>query len=442
LNILGECIVSTIKEIRVPDLGSAAQSEVIEIAVAVGDTISVEDTLITLESEKASMDIPSPYAGKIKALKTKVGDKLATGGLILTLEVDEAVSSNGADKKAEEPVAKKIEPVAPVEKQIEKPAEKTVAPAQTPAPVSSSESQAFLHASPGVRRFARELGVDISQLKGTGPKERILKQDIQGFVKSAMVQGPAVSTGSGFNLLAAPNIDFTQFGETETQALTRIKKLTGQNLSRNWVLAPHVTQFEEVDITELEAFRKSQQSTLEKQGIKLTILAFLMKAVVASLKAFPRFNASLDAKGENLILKKYFNIGIAVDTSEGLVVPVIRDVDKKGLLVLAQELAVISEKARNKALTAADMQGSCFTISSLGGIGGTAFTPIINLPDVAILGVSKSAIKPVYKDNQFVPGLMLPLSLSYDHRVIDGAEGARFTVHLARGLADIRQLLL
>jgi pyruvate dehydrogenase E2 component (dihydrolipoamide acetyltransferase) len=397
--------MSSIQEIRVPDLGSTAQSEVIEIAVAVGDMISVDDTLITLESEKASMDIPSPAAGKIKEIKTKVGDKLSTGSLILMLEVE-------ASESEKKPAT--IKSVA-------------AAPEMAAAPVSSmtTESQSFVHASPGVRRFARELGIDLTQLKGSGPKDRVLKEDVQGLSTTGV---PAVTSSKA--------------GETEIQPLSRIKKLTGQNLSHNWITAPHVTQFEETDITELEAFRKSQQATLEKQGVKLTLLAFMMKAVVASLKAFPRFNASLDATAENLILKKYYNIGIAVDTPDGLVVPVIRNVDQKGLLVLAQELAVVSEKARNKALTAADMQGSCFTISSLGGIGGTAFTPIINLPDVAILGVSKAAIKPVYQDNQFVPRLILPLSLSYDHRVIDGAEGARFIVHLARGLSDIRQLLL
>ncbi|MFU8797181.1 MAG: 2-oxo acid dehydrogenase subunit E2, partial [Gammaproteobacteria bacterium] len=345
----------------------------------------------------------------VKELKTKVGDKLSTGNLILLLETAEEKSVASEPEKTISAVS----------------SEKPVA--TSPMPMQQPPSQEFIHASPGVRRLAREQGIDITQLKGSGPKDRILKEDV---IAPSVTTTAAMPTG--------PSVDFSQFGSIETQPLTRIKKLTGQNLSRNWILAPHVTQFEEADITELEAFRKAQQGKN-----KLTLLAFLMKAVVSSLKAFPHFNASLDAKGENLILKKYFNIGIAVDTPEGLVVPVIRNVDEKGLLTLAQELIAISEKARApKGLSGSDMQGSCFTISSLGGIGGTAFTPIINLPDVAILGVSKAAMKPVYQNNQFVPRLLLPLSLSYDHRVIDGAEGARFIVHLAQNLTDIRQLLL
>ncbi len=395
--------MANIIEIHVPDLGSAAKAEIIEIPISVGSTVKIDDTLMTLESDKASMDIPSPHAGVVKSLKVKVGDKVSTGSLILSLEAE----GEAAIK----------------EKPVEKP--ETIQAASSKAAIFSP-SQEVVHASPGVRRLARELDVDISKVTGTGPKDRIMKEDVQA------IKG---QSSTSFALPSAPVVDFKTFGETEIQTLSRIKKLTGQNLSRNWLLAPHVTQFEEADITELDAFRKAQEA-------KLTPLAFIMKAVVASLKAFPRFNSSLDASQENLILKKYFHIGVAVDTPEGLVVPVIRDVDKKGVLALAKELAEISEKARNKGLTGADMQGGCFTISSLGGIGGTAFTPIINLPEVAILGVSKAAIRPVYDGKQFVPRLMLPLSLSYDHRVIDGAEGARFITHLARSLADIRQLLL
>lgn len=403
--------MANIIEVHVPDLGSTAQSEVIEIAVSAGSTVKIDDTLITLESDKASMDIPSPSAGVVKELKLKVGDKVSTGSLILMLETEDASKPKEEQQQKEKPAA----------------APETPKPA-APIVAAKAESVEIIHASPAVRRLARESGIDIRQILGSGPKARILKEDLQAIMKN---QGTSP-------MASMPEVDFSAFGAVETQPLSRIKKLTGKNLSRNWVLAPHVTQFEEADITELEAFRKAQQV----QGVKLTPLVFIMKAVVSALKAFPRFNASLDASQENLILKQYYHIGVAVDTPDGLVVPVIRDVDQKGILTLAKELAEISEKARNKALTSADMQGGCFTISSLGGIGGTAFTPIINLPEVAILGVSKSAVKPVFNGDSFVPRTLLPLSLSYDHRVIDGAEGARFAVHLANHLADIRKLLL
>jgi pyruvate dehydrogenase E2 component (dihydrolipoamide acetyltransferase) len=311
-----------------------------------------------------------------------------------------------------------------------------VAAVETPSPANQAEN---IHAGPAIRRLARELGVELSQVSGSGPKNRILKEDLQNFVKRALTQGTSTS---GLQVPKMPEIDFTKFGEVEQVPLSKIKKLTGINVHRSWVTLPHVTQFEQADITELEAFRKSHKDKIEKEGIKLTPLVFIMKAVVAALKKFPQFNASLSSNGELLILKKYYNLGIAVDTPNGLVVPVIREVDQKGMLELAKELATISHKAREKGLTPVEMSGSCFTISSLGGIGGTAFTPIINAPDVAILGVSKAAIAPVYQNGQFVPRLMLPLSLSYDHRVIDGAEGARFLVYLASALADIRTLLL
>lgn len=430
----------TIKEIRVPDLGNIADAAVIEIAVKPGDTVKADDSLITLESEKASMDVPSPAAGVVKEVKVKVGDKLASGAVILMLEVAEEASSKPADDKATKTQSAAAPAAAPV---AEKP--QTAAVAKAPAAVTAPTQQTFAasgdyHAGPGVRRLAREFGVDLSRVKSTGPKGRIVKEDVQVYVKTELAR--ARESNGGFGLPAAPIVDFAQYGAIESKPLSRIKRYTATNLHRNWLLVPHVTQFEEADITELERFRKLEQLEAEKLSIKLTPLAFIMKAVVASLQEFPNFNASLDQSGENLILKKYIHIGVAVDTPEGLVVPVIRDVDQKGVFDLARELAEVSAKARKKLLTPNDMQGSSFTISSLGGIGGTAFTPIVNVPNVAILGVSKAKMKPVYQDNEFVPRLLLPLSLSYDHRVIDGAEGARFVVHLASNLADIRRVLL
>lgn len=411
------------KNITVPDIGGATDVDVIEVLVKTGDHIKKETSLITLESDKATMEVPSPEEGVVKEIKVKSGDKVSQGSVILVLE---AATAEVAEKPQQpsSPKAAVPEKEAKQKEEIKEP--------QIEAPVAQSSD---VHAGPAVRRIAREFGIDLAQVSATGPKQRILKEDIQAFVKSRLTQG-----GGGSGLPAAPVVDFAKFGEIESQPLSRIKKLSGKNLHRNWVLAPHVTQFGEADITELEAFRQTQKVEADKQGIKLTPLVFIMKAVVGGLKAFPQFNASLD--GENLVLKKYFHIGVAVDTPDGLVVPVIRDVDKKGVMDLAKELSEVSEKARNKKLTANDMQGGCFSISSLGGIGGTAFTPIINLPEVAILGVSKSSYKPVYQGDEFVPRLMLPLSLSYDHRVIDGADGARFVVYLSNMLADIRNLLL
>ncbi len=426
--------MAEIKQVLVPDIGDYKDVSVIELMVKVGDTLNAEDTLLTLETDKAAMDVPSPFSGVIKTLAVKVGDKVSQGSLILTLEC--------ADSSA--PQANKVDTpaVAP-----------SVAAAPTPAPAVASKpvppvvvaqvtlSGGKAHASPAIRRFARELGVDIAQVKGGGAKGRVTKDDVQNFVKAALAQ-PRGAGGNGLQVLAAPMVDFAKYGAIETKPLSRIKKISGANLHRNWVTLPHVTQFDEADITDMEIFRKELGAEYASQNIKITPLAFMLKAAVTALQKFPEFNASLDASGENLVLKQYFHIGVAVDTPEGLMVPVLRDVDKKGIVQLAKELGEVSAKARDKKITAADMQGGCFTISSLGGIGGTAFTPIINAPEVAILGVSRSSMRPVWKDGAFVPRLMLPLSLSYDHRVIDGALGARFAVYLSQVLADTRRLAL
>lgn len=439
-----ETTTLTMKNITVPDIGGATDVDVIEVLVKVGDHIKVDTPLITVESDKATMEVPSSDAGIVKEMKVKTGDKVSSGSTILVLE-QEGQAATDKDTKD----SKTTSAASDKETKDSKPA--PAATEQVPSTVAQKPSSADnmqevqtgtvleVHAGPAVRKIAREFGINLADISATGPKSRILMEDIQAYVKSRLAQAPAVSTSG---LPAAPAVDFAKFGPVDTLPLSRIKKLSGKNLHRNWLLVPHVTQFGEADISELEAFRAAQKTTLEKQGIKLTPLVFIMKAVVASLKAFPQFNASLDPSGENIIMKNYFNVGVAVDTPDGLVVPVVRDVDKKGLNELAAELSAVSEKARKKQLTANDMQGGCFSISSLGGIGGTAFTPIVNLPEVAILGVSKSSYKPVYQDGQFVPRLMLPLSLSYDHRVIDGADGARFITHLSNMLSDIRNLLL
>lgn len=420
--------MSEIIQVLVPDIGDYKGVSVIEVMVKVGDTISEEDTLLTLETDKAAMDVPSPYSGVVKELHVEIGDKVSQGSLILMLE-----TSNSAAPSVQSTAPAAAAPVtAPV----------AAAPQQIPAPatVAGIAAGGQAHASPAIRRFARELGVDIAQVKGSGEKNRVTKEDVQGFVKAALTQPRAAAGGNGLQVLDMPVFDFAKYGTIESKPLSRIQKISGANLHRNWVTIPHVTQFDEADITEMEAFRKQLGAEYAKQNVKITPLAFMLKAVVAALQKFPKFNASLD--GENLVLKQYFHIGVAVDTPDGLMVPVLRDVDKKGIVQLAQELADISAKARDKKITAADMQGGCFTISSLGGIGGTAFTPIINAPEVAILGVSRSCMKPVYQDGQFVPRLMLPLSVSYDHRVIDGAAAARFTAYLAKVLSDIRWLAL
>jgi len=432
------------KQISVPDIGNFKDVNVVEVLVKAGDTIKVEDSLITLETDKATMDVPSPSAGVVREMKVKVGDKVSQGSVILLLE-----SGDAAGAPAAQPAAAVASPAFasqspnPSRPPLVRGGDDAPSPDLLPPDKGGMgglgrAGEGLAHASPAIRRFARELGVDMAQVKGSGEKGRVTKEDVQNFVKAALVRGAA----GGLQVSAMPEMDFAQFGAVETRPLARIRKLSGANLHRNWVSIPHVTQFEEADITEMEAFRKQLNEEYAKQGIKITPLAFLLRAVVEALQQFPDFNASLDASGENLILKKYFHIGVAVDTPDGLVVPVLRDVGCKGIVQLARELAEISARARDRKLTATEMQGGCFTISSLGGIGGTAFTPIINAPEVAILGVSRSGMRPVYQNGAFVPRLMLPLSLSYDHRVIDGASAARFAVYLAQTLADIRRLAL
>ncbi len=427
--------VAALKEVQVPDIGGD-EVTVTEIMVNVGDSISEEQSLITVEGDKASMEVPAPFAGTLKEIKVAAGDKVKTGSLIMVFEVAGAA-----------PVAAPVQAAAPAPAQAAAPA--------AAAPATSGEFQEnheYSHASPVVRRLAREFGVNLAKVKGSGRKNRILKEDVQNYVKEALkrlesgAQAAASGKGDGaaLGLLPWPKVDFSKFGDTEVQPLSRIKKISGANLHRNWVMIPHVTQWDNADITELEKFRQEQNAMEAKRdtGMKITPLVFIMKAAAKALEAFPAFNSSLSDDGESLILKKYVNIGIAVDTPNGLVVPVFKDVNKKGIYELSKELAEVSKKARGGKLTAADMQGGCFTISSLGGIGGTAFTPIVNAPEVAILGVSKSEMKPVWNGKEFAPRLQLPLSLSYDHRVIDGAEGARFITYLNECLSDIRRLVL
>ncbi|HHJ3198722.1 TPA: pyruvate dehydrogenase complex dihydrolipoyllysine-residue acetyltransferase [Vibrio parahaemolyticus] len=426
-------VASAAKEVNVPDIGGD-EVEVTEIMVAVGDTVEEEQSLITVEGDKASMEVPAPFAGTVKEIKIAAGDKVSTGSLIMVFEVaGAAIAPAAAPAQAAAPAAA--------------PAPKAEAPAATG---DFKENDEYAHASPVVRRLAREFGVNLSKVKGSGRKSRILKEDVQNYVKEALkrLESGAAASGKGdgaaLGLLPWPKVDFSKFGETEVQPLSRIKKISGANLHRNWVMIPHVTQWDNADITALEAFRKEQNAIEAKKdtGMKITPLVFIMKAAAKALEAFPAFNSSLSEDGESLILKKYVNIGIAVDTPNGLVVPVFKDVNKKGIYELSEELMAVSKKARAGKLTAADMQGGCFTISSLGGIGGTAFTPIVNAPEVGILGVSKSEMKPVWNGKEFEPRLQLPLSLSYDHRVIDGAEGARFITYLNSCLSDIRRLVL
>jgi len=439
----------SIKEIVVPDIGDFDSVEVIELLVAEGDEVQVEDSLITVESDKASMEIPSSEAGKIVKIKVAIGDDISEGSVIMMMDVNEnASTANKTDDNKEE--SKKETPKKPAEHAHEQMAPAKSTPSQSsagktsghkPSPTANIDEVRFskAYASPSVRRFARELGVDLGNVSGTSRKGRINRDDVKGFVKKTMATG---GSGTALGIKPMPEIDFSQFGETENQALSKINKLTGEFLHRSWVTVPHVTQFDEADITEMEAFRKQMGKEMEKDGIKITPLAFIVWAVVASLKAFPRFNSSLDATGENLILKKYFNIGVAVDTPNGLVVPVIREADQKSLVEISQEIRELAIKARDKKLKPSDMQGGCFTISSLGGIGGTKFTPIVNTPEVAILGVSRSKMEAVWNGSEFEPRLVLPLSLSYDHRVIDGADGARFTTHLSKMLSDIRRMMV
>jgi len=440
-----------VQDIFVPDIGNFDSVDVIEVLIKAGDTVAKDDSLMTVESDKASMDIPAPFAGVVKEVKIKVGDKAAQGTLIMTMDVSEAAAApvQAAPAKAE-PVAEAPKAAIPEPTRPAPEPPKPIAPVNQPVPVGESvvvASGKLSHASPSIRRFARELGVNLALVKGTGPKNRILQNDVQAYVKGELSKPRTENMGAGVSSLAAlpmPVIDFSQFGTIETKPLSRIKKLSGANLHRNWVTAPHVTQFDDADITDLEDFRKSMQADAEKRGVKLTMLAFLIKASVNALKAYPNFNASLSPDGDSLILKNYFNIGFACDTPDGLVVPVVRDVHQKDVLDIARDLGELSAKARERKLKVEEMQGGCFTISSLGGIGGTMFTPIINCPEVAILGVSRSSMQPVYNKatNGFEPRLILPMSLSYDHRVIDGADGARFTSHMRMMLSDVRRLLL
>ena len=423
--------------VPVPDIGDFKEVEVIEVLVKPGDAVSKEQSLITLESDKATMEIPSPSAGVVKELRIKVGDKVSKGAPILVL-----ASADGAKAEAPKPAKSSPAPAA-----VPAPVNQNAPKAEPARPPAQEETGDKPHASPSVRKFARELGVDLHVVRGSGPKGRILHSDIQAFVKG-IVQGKAPERAKPaggalpFNLPAWPEVDFAKFGPVEAKPLSRIQKLSGPYLHRNWISIPHVTQFDEADITDLEAFRKAQTVETEKKGFKLTMLAFMIKACVTALKQYPQFNASLDKSGENLVIKKYFHIGVAVDTPGGLVVPVVRDADRKGVFDIALELGEISRKARDGKLAPGDMQGGTFSISSLGGIGGTAFTPIINAPEVAILGVSRGALRPVWDGKVFAPRLMLPLSLSYDHRVIDGATAARFSSFLVSVLSDIRKLIL
>lgn len=451
-----------LKEARVPDIGDYTDVPVIEILVSPGDTVTRDQGLVTLESDKATLEVPAPFAGVVREIKVKLGDNLSEGAIVALIEPADAAgeapaSSNAAPSAAPEPA----KPAPAAATPAPPPAPATSPPAAAaPAAAASSDNNGqrtppvvfdadavmpgkVPYATPAIRLFARELGVDLAQVRGSGREGRIVREDVQNFVKAALAGGVASGSasaggGSGLNLLPWPKVDFAKFGDVESTPLSRIKKISGANLARNWAMIPHVTQFEQADITEMEAFRKKLGE--ENKDLKITPLVFQIKAVVSALKQFPHFNASLD--GDNLVLKKYFHIGIAVDTPNGLVVPVIRDCDKKGFLQLATELGEISKKARDGKLGPADMSGGCFSISSLGGIGGTSFTPIINAPEVAILGVSKAAMQPVWNGSSFEPRLMLPLSLSYDHRVIDGANAARFTSYLAQQLGDIRRLLL
>jgi pyruvate dehydrogenase E2 component (dihydrolipoamide acetyltransferase) len=424
-------------EIKVPDIGDFEGIPIIEVHVKVGDSVTVDQSLITLESDKASMDVPSSSAGIVKEMKVKIGDKVSKGSVVLLLETSGVVSS---PVKTEPAPAKKEAPESIVMASTPTPTVQSKS-SHEPVLISKSEDGAFSHASPSIRKYARELGVDVKKVKGSGPKGRVLKEDVTAFVKSVM--SGAVSqgdSGSGLNLLPWPKIDFTKFGEIEKQPLSRIKKISAANLSRNWVVIPAVTYHEDADITDLESFRVSTNKQLEKQGIKITMLAFIIKASVAALKKFPEFNSSLD--GDDLVLKKYFNIGFAADTPNGLVVPVIKNADSKSITEIAKETTDLAKLAREGKLKPDQMQGACFTISSLGGIGGTYFSPIINAPEVAILGVSKASMKPIWDGKQFVPRLICPLSLSADHRVIDGALGTKFNVYLAELLSDFRRVVL
>jgi len=448
-------------DVTIPDLGDFHDVGVIEIAMKPGELVRKDQPLLTLETDKATMDVPSPHDGVVKEILVAVGDKVSKGSRIAVMEVGEAPAAPPAEAPKPTPAPPAMREPAPAPSPVREdgpvvevasdlsahpakpgshqtPAPEELAKAVPPPPLAALKAKA--HASPSIRRLARELGVDLTQVKGSGRNGRIVEQDVKGYVKENV--GKAVQAGGGFVLPELPFVDYARFGLIEAQPRSRIKRVTATNLHRSWLRVVHVTQHDEADITDLETFRKSESEEAKKRNVKLTMLPFIMKAVVATLKAFPTFNASLDPAGENLILKRYYHLGIAVDTSEGLVVPVIRDVDRKGVYDLATELATVSEKARAHKLMPGDMQGGSFTISSLGGIGGTLFTPIVNAPEVAILGVSRASMKPVWDGKAFAPRLTLPLSLSYDHRVNDGAEAARFTTYLRQLLSDIKRLLL
>jgi len=433
--------MSDVIEVRVPDIGDFKNIPVIEVLVKPGDAVSKEDPLISLESDKATMEVPAPAAGVVRELKVKVGDKVSQGALVLMLEAGDG-APRAATASAPAPAAQPAAPAPAPTPPPATPAPAAAAPRPAPAAPVDEAGFASAHASPTVRRFARELGVDLARVTGSGPKSRILREDVQGYVKAELARPRGEGGGPGFNLPPLAPVDFAKFGPVESQPLSRIRKLSGGFLHRNWVSIPHVTQHDDADITELEAFRTAQADEAKKSGIKFTVLGFLMKATVVALRQFPEFNASLSPDGESLVLKHYFHIGVAVDTPGGLVVPVIRDVDKKGLLELAKELGEVSARMRAGKVAPADLQGGCFSISSLGGLGGTHFTPIINAPEVAILGVGRAVMRPRWNGHEFQPRLMLPLSLSYDHRVIDGAGGARFISFLSGVLTDIRRLVL
>jgi pyruvate dehydrogenase E2 component (dihydrolipoamide acetyltransferase) len=452
--------MAQVSEVKVPDIGNYTNVPVIEVLVKPGDTVAKDQGLVTLESDKATMEVPSPIAGVVKELKVKLNDEVSEGTVVALIEAGgEATATPPAKAESPKPApaSQTPAPASPVAEA--KPAAPALVPAAEPAksdadaprspPVAFGADTVMPdkvpYASPAIRVFARELGVDLAKVSGSGRKNRITKEDVQNFVKQALAGAApraAAGGGAGLNLLPWPQVDFSKFGEVETKPLSKIKKISGANLARNWVMIPHVTQQDDADITDLEALRVTLNKEHEKAGIKFTMLGFIIKAVVAALKKYPDFNASLDASGENLVLKKYFNVGFAADTPNGLVVPVLKDADKKGIVQIAQETSALAAKARDGKLGPADMSGGCFSISSLGGIGGTAFTPIVNAPEVAILGVSKSSMKPVWDGKAFVPRLIVPLSLSYDHRVIDGASAARFTAYLAQLLGDMRRALL
>ena len=437
--------MANLVEVKVPDIGDFKDIPVIEILVKIGDTVEKEDSLVSLESDKATMEIPSSHSGVVKEIKVAIGDKVSEGALVLVLDAEATTSATPPSQPSVSPAPPVAAPI------VETPLSTAVSAAnvpKSPSPASvsntvSSNVPTHVHASPTIRKLAREFGVDLGKVKGSGNKGRITEGDVKAFVKGELTKpATAAAAGGAFAFPQMPVIDFTKFGAIETRALSRIKKLSGNNLARNWVMIPHVTQQDDADITDAEAFRVKVNEEMAKAGVKVTMLAFLIKASVAALKKFPEFNSSLEPGGENLILKKYFHIGFAADTPNGLVVPVIKNADQKSVVDISREMTELAGKAREGKLSPAEMSGGCFSISSLGGIGGSYFTPIINAPEVAILGVSKSSMKPIWDGEKFVPRLILPMSLSYDHRVIDGAAGARFTTYLASLMSDIRKLVL